>query len=51
MPNTLIPIYAYVVCASSGVLLFDTGLGPSHPFIDEAYHPRRWLLAELLSRA
>ncbi len=48
MPNTQIPSYAYVVKSQSGVLLFDSGLGPPHPVIDAAYRPRRSSLAGLL---
>jgi N-acyl homoserine lactone hydrolase len=47
-PDTLIRIYSYLVRTSSGVLLFDTGLGPPHEYIDGAFHPQRSSLLELL---
>lgn len=50
-PNTLIPIYAYIVQSASGVLLFDTGVGPPHHVIDALYSPRRSSLPDLLAQA
>jgi N-acyl homoserine lactone hydrolase len=47
-PNMLIRIYAYLVRSSSGLLLFDTGVGPPHEYIDSAYRPRRSSLLALL---
>lgn len=51
LPNTLIPIYAYIVHSPSGVLLFDSGVGPPHDVIDALYRPRRSPLLDLLARA
>jgi N-acyl homoserine lactone hydrolase len=47
-PHTLIRVYAYLVRTSSGVLLFDTGLGPPHEYIDSAFRPQRSSLLALL---
>lgn len=49
LPNTVIPIYAYLVETPSGVLLFDTGVGPVHDVIDALYRPRRRDLRELVT--
>lgn len=51
LPNTLIPIYAYVVESPGGVLLFDSGVGPPHDVIDALYSPRRSYLPDLLGQA
>lgn len=50
MPSALIPVYAYAVRNSSGVLLFDTGVGPPHDAIDSLYRPRRASLPDLLAK-
>ena len=34
LPNTVISNYVYLVSTASGVLLFDTGLGPPHDELD-----------------
>lgn len=51
IPNTLISNYAYVVDSPSGVLLFDTGFGPPHDYIDAAFRPGRLDLPSLLRNA
>lgn len=48
-PNTTISNYAYVVTSDNGVLLFDTGLGPPHDWIDTHYRPTRHDLVALLA--
>lgn len=48
-PNTLISNYAYLVSADNGVLLFDTGLGPPHDWIDAHFRPTRHDLVALVS--
>ncbi|MDQ7829888.1 MAG: MBL fold metallo-hydrolase [Armatimonadota bacterium] len=47
-PNTLVSNYAYLVISSAGVLLFDTGLGPPHSWIDDHCRPKRYDLVALL---
>lgn len=49
-PNTNISNYAYVVISDNGVLLFDTGLGPPHDWIDIHYRPKRHDLVALLAQ-
>ncbi|NKB70504.1 MAG: MBL fold metallo-hydrolase [Candidatus Latescibacteria bacterium] len=48
-PNTVISNYAYLVKADSGVLLFDTGLGPPHDGLDAVYRPTRFDVPALLA--
>ena len=45
----MISNYAYLVSTESGVLLFDTGLGPLHDELDAIYRPTRHDLPLLLS--
>jgi glyoxylase-like metal-dependent hydrolase (beta-lactamase superfamily II) len=45
------PVYAFAIRTEDGAVLFDTGLGPPHPLIDELYHPSRRDLASLLTDA
>jgi glyoxylase-like metal-dependent hydrolase (beta-lactamase superfamily II) len=45
------PVYAFAVRTEDGAVLFDTGLGPPHPLIDELYRPSRRELASLLAGA
>jgi N-acyl homoserine lactone hydrolase len=49
-PDKLIRIFAYLVWASDGLLLFDSGIGPPHEFIDSTYRPRRSSFIELLGQ-
>lgn len=39
-PDATIPIYVYLLPMPHGMLLFDTGLGPSHELIDALYTPQ-----------
>ncbi|MFP6591596.1 MAG: MBL fold metallo-hydrolase [Candidatus Latescibacterota bacterium] len=50
LPNTVISNYVYLVSTASGVLLFDTGLGPPHDELDAIYRPTRYDLPRLLSQ-
>ena len=50
LPNTVISNCVYLVSTASGVLLFDTGLGPPHDELDVIYRPTRYDLPRLLSQ-
>jgi len=41
-------IYGFAVRSAAGVVLFDTGVGYGHPWIDENYRPRNRPLAAVL---
>jgi N-acyl homoserine lactone hydrolase len=45
------PVYAFAVRTPDGVVMFDTGLGPPQPLIDDLYRPTRQDLARLLADA
>ena len=40
------PVHAWVIHHSDGPILFDTGIGIGHPWIDEHYRPEVTLLVE-----
>jgi N-acyl homoserine lactone hydrolase len=42
------PIYGFAVRGAAGVVLFDTGVGSGHPFVDEHYRPRNRRLIDVL---
>jgi N-acyl homoserine lactone hydrolase len=48
-PDKLIRVFGYLVWTPAALVLFDTGIGPTHDFIDEFYKPRRESLTELLA--
>lgn len=45
------PVYAFAIAGPAGFVLVDTGIGPEHPAIDEAYRPQRYNLVEALRTA
>jgi len=49
LPNTELPVYAFLVIHNDGPLLFDTGVGSGNAFIDAQYQPRNADLEALLA--
>jgi N-acyl homoserine lactone hydrolase len=43
-------VYGFVIRTGRGVVLVDTGIGPTHPDVDPYYHPTRRNLGALLSQ-
>jgi N-acyl homoserine lactone hydrolase len=46
---TPFPVHAWVIRHPDGVVLFDTGISPGHPAIDEWYEPEITLLRDALA--
>jgi len=43
------PVFAFLVRSGEGAVLVDTGIGPAHPLIDEAYRPERVPISDALA--
>ena len=42
-------MFAFLIRHTDGLVLVDTGLGPSHPLIDRLYRPKRYPLSDALA--